>query len=608
MSPGRGGAIGGLPLGTATDGEPGIPWMNVNLDGAVLQNNYAGDDGGAVHTPRGGQLTVTSSTFTGNTAVGSGGALNSFGFGCAGGECYDAGGTGATMMMISDSTFDGNDGGYGQILGNQYVDGANMFQDGPSEVIIERSSIINSTAGGGIDVTVSNLTLRESTLSGNTHTTDGAGAGLFVFDQATYGGTNTYTMTIENSTITNNTSPGYAGGLYASYYGQLDIAGTIVSGNIQSALGDIYNNNNPYHTAVDSVIGNADGTAFTVDGVLVGNTATPVDAMLMPLADNGGPTMTHMPMAGSPALEANASSTSTADQRGAARPWDANADAAGGVADIGSVEFLSPVVVTGVDGDFDNDGDYDCDDINALQAEIVAGTNDAAFDLTDDGIVDDADQAAWLIEGGNAEVGGPFLDGDFNLDGSVDVSDFNIWNNNKFTTNSNWCDGDANADGSIDVSDFNIWNVNKFNSSVPIVANSVSPQAVGGDIDASSLNAGGQGQLAAQRQAALQNKLTYRTTFHGEIAQRANNFRSMNVQGLKKADAAPAASNLKFAGSEVSDLPAANQVNVDSVAGEKSEEASVNSGRKIESTADGRLRISAAAEATDAIFADLGGL
>ena len=47
----------------------------------------------------------------------------------------------------------------------------------------------------------------------------------------------------------------------------------------------------------------------------------------------------------------------------------------------------------------------------------------------------------------------------------IDVGDFNIWNGNKFTANSNWCDGDFNADGSVDVSDFNLWNSNKFTAS-----------------------------------------------------------------------------------------------------------------------------------------------
>jgi hypothetical protein len=61
-------------------------------------------------------------------------------------------------------------------------------------------------------------------------------------------------------------------------------------------------------------------------------------------------------------------------------------------------------------------------------------------------------------------TGQPYLIGDATLDGVVDVSDFNSWNANKFTTIAAWCSGDFNADGVVDVSDFNDWNANKFTS------------------------------------------------------------------------------------------------------------------------------------------------
>ncbi|HEY6565296.1 MAG TPA: hypothetical protein VIY86_12410, partial [Pirellulaceae bacterium] len=54
------------------------------------------------------------------------------------------------------------------------------------------------------------------------------------------------------------------------------------------------------------------------------------------------------------------------------------------------------------------------------------------------------------------------LQGDANGDGSVDGSDFNIWNANKFSVGTNWTTGDFNGDGLTDGSDFNIWNTHKF--------------------------------------------------------------------------------------------------------------------------------------------------
>jgi hypothetical protein len=49
------------------------------------------------------------------------------------------------------------------------------------------------------------------------------------------------------------------------------------------------------------------------------------------LADNGGPTLTFMPQAGSPAINAGAGCPAR-DQRGASRPF-------GPACDIGAVEF-----------------------------------------------------------------------------------------------------------------------------------------------------------------------------------------------------------------------------------------------------------------------------
>ena len=133
--------------------------------------------------------------------------------------------------------------------------------------------------------------------------------------------------------------------------------------------------------------------------------------------------------------------------------------------DIGSPGLFGSTQPAG--GDFNGDGNYDCADIDALVAEVAGGTNPTSFDLTGDGFVDSDDVTAWLAEAGEANIGPEraYLPGDANLDGSVDVGDFNVWNSNKFTANPAWCAGDFNADGSVDVGDFNIWNANKFTAS-----------------------------------------------------------------------------------------------------------------------------------------------
>ena len=39
-------------------------------------------------------------------------------------------------------------------------------------------------------------------------------------------------------------------------------------------------------------------------GNQIGNAATPIDPLLGPLFDNGGPTRTHVPLVGSPVIDA----------------------------------------------------------------------------------------------------------------------------------------------------------------------------------------------------------------------------------------------------------------------------------------------------------------
>ncbi len=119
------------------------------------------------------------------------------------------------------------------------------------------------------------------------------------------------------------------------------------------------------------------------------------------------------------------------------------------------------------DIDFDGDLAFNCSDVDALVADIVAGSNTPMFDLNFDGVVDQVDLEVWLTDAGasNLASGQAYLPGDADLNGVVDVSDFNIWNINKFSNTPAWCSGDFNANGFVDTSDFNIWNNNKFRTS-----------------------------------------------------------------------------------------------------------------------------------------------
>jgi hypothetical protein len=110
-----------------------------------------------------------------------------------------------------------------------------------------------------------------------------------------------------------------------------------------------------------------------------------VDPQLGPLGDNGGPTQTHMPLAGSPAIDtATSGGCPAADQRGIGRPADGNGD---GVAacDVGAVEFLDECtadpdkVLPGVcgcgvpDADANGNGAIDCLVNAELKARVARG-------------------------------------------------------------------------------------------------------------------------------------------------------------------------------------------------------------------------------------------
>ncbi|MEL7530050.1 MAG: choice-of-anchor Q domain-containing protein [Bacteroidota bacterium] len=82
-----------------------------------------------------------------------------------------------------------------------------------------------------------------------------------------------------------------------------------------------------------NLLGIIDASGFTpLASDLTGTLSSPLAALLGPLANNGGPAWTHLPMSGSPAIDGGSSSSLSADQRGVPRS---------GAYDIGSVEIAA---------------------------------------------------------------------------------------------------------------------------------------------------------------------------------------------------------------------------------------------------------------------------
>ena len=134
--------------------------------------------------------------------------------------------------------------------------------------------------------------------------------------------------------------------------------------------------------------------------------------------------------------------------------------------------------------DFDSNSQCNIDDFNQLLnlgpvATGVSAAGNEEFDLNGDGVIDNADVDQWLsvaaTENGFAS---PYFRGDANLDGSVDVSDFNIWNSHRLSFSLAWDSGDFNGDGAVDASDFNIWNSHRLMSSARTPATVPEPEAL----------------------------------------------------------------------------------------------------------------------------------
>lgn len=147
--------------------------------------------------------------------------------------------------------------------------------------------------------------------------------------------------------------------------------------------------------------------------------------------------------------------------------------------DYTATSVLLNVVSLMTSGDFNGDGNFDCQDIDSLVSEIANGTNNSLFDVTGDGLVNVADRDEWLAQAGAANLpsGSPYLLGDADLDGFVDGTDFLAWNSSKFSNTAAWCSGDFTADGVVDGADFLAWNSNKFTSADALA---VPEPAVGG--------------------------------------------------------------------------------------------------------------------------------
>ncbi|MCB1206558.1 MAG: hypothetical protein KDN18_20025, partial [Verrucomicrobiae bacterium] len=346
----------------APDGENGGGLLNngatVRIDFCEFTNNSAGyahaesdtyasgsrgGNGGAIHNTANGSLTVNVCTFENNKAGagesgGDGGAISS-----------DSG-----LVEVTDTTFtgnfagnsstgiSGNGGGIACHGGTIDVRGAAFRENatGKSSFLSERIG-----SGGATYLRDGMVMIVNCTVSGNRTESGGEGGNG--------GGVHleSGSANIINSTITGNTagsgtiSNGVGGGISAEpAVTFLLLRNSIVAGNFSTDppespdLG-LATGISTFIRVFTSVALSGEPTLSpgtpNADGNHAGTSNSPLDPQLDELADNGGPTLTHRPRAGSPVIDpvnGNPTSFYTTDQRGLPRP-------AGASTDFGAVEI-----------------------------------------------------------------------------------------------------------------------------------------------------------------------------------------------------------------------------------------------------------------------------
>lgn len=273
--------------------------------------NVSGNNASQVFSVTAGTVGIKALTITGGSAPGN-----------RGGGVWSA-----ATLTLTNCTISGNSAAWGAGLCNEQ-----------GTLTLTGCTVSGNTAtlGAGImNLTPAPLTMTNCTVSGNSASNDGGGISC--------AGNVPSPLTLTNCTISSNTAGGAGGGILNG--GALTLTCCTFSGNSAgSGGGGVYNlrtltlsNSIVANSAGGDVIGTYTDSGFNIveDGSGVTHfTSRSGDPLLGPLANNGGPTLTHALLPGSPAVNAGncAAYTVLTDQRGIARPI-------GSTCDIGAYEY-----------------------------------------------------------------------------------------------------------------------------------------------------------------------------------------------------------------------------------------------------------------------------
>lgn len=261
---------------------------NVRISGVTIRHGNTSSGGGGIQVQNAGTLTLTFSIVNGNNAFQGGGILN------------------LGALAAINTTFRSN---------TASTSGGGIHSEGSLNLRNSTVRSNNALNAAGVFNFAGNATVTNSTINGNTATSNGGG-----ITNSGGGG-----LAVTNATVTSNkATSGFGGGIYR-FSGTVNLTNTIISGNTSASGPDC--SGTPTSQG-HNLIGEATGCTFTpATGDQVGTQESPVDPLLAPLQDNGGPTFVHALLTGSPAIDAGDDSAAPAtDQRGISRPQGAATD------------------------------------------------------------------------------------------------------------------------------------------------------------------------------------------------------------------------------------------------------------------------------------------
>lgn len=196
--------------------------------------------------------------------------------------------------------------------------GGGILNEG--SLTLRRCSVFGNTtmfgrSGGGI-LNEESLTMKQCSVFDN-HTDSSAG-GILNGDE---GDQAPAMLTMEHCTVFGNTSRFAGGGFLNNDLGTTIVSHCTIASNVcrEGGAGAGIFNRGICTLGFSIVAGNSAPIQPNVSGnacTSSGPSLTGGDPQLMPLGDYGGPTLTMMPMADSPAIDAAIGSTATNDQRG----------------------------------------------------------------------------------------------------------------------------------------------------------------------------------------------------------------------------------------------------------------------------------------------------